>query len=165
MNVEKSYLPDVVTGRKYLESHCRKMFLPLFILLHFFPDPLNGSLPIDVAIPIDGNDDEENTIIDHLAASQTSAPRSTASGTLPSTSIQAFPNASTGGAGSKQSNLSAFFMKLSEKVSSLFQQILLDNHLRHLPTKTFNEYMSDFGSILLCRKRVEMLRRPFQWRK
>lgn len=66
-------------------------------------DPLSGNLPPDMAITVDGNDDEEISVIDHLAASQTSAPRSTASGI------------NTAGAGSKQSSLSAFFMKSSEK--------------------------------------------------
>ena len=113
----------------FWNSYYRKTFSPLFILLHFFPDLLNGNIPTDLATAIDGNDDEETTVIDHVAASQTSAPRSWASEMLLSTSIQAIANASTAGAGSKQSSLSAFFMKSSEKVSSLFQLIFLDDHL------------------------------------
>jgi len=85
------------------------------------PDPLNGNLPSDMVVTMDGIDDEETIVIDHLAASQTSAPRSTASGKLPSNSIQAAANASTARAGSKQSSLSAFFIKSTEKVSFLPQ--------------------------------------------
>jgi len=79
-------------------------------------DPLNGNLRPDVTVAMDVNDDEEETnVIDHLAASQTAAPRSTASGILMSDSIQAVANASTARAGSKQSSLSTFFLKSSEK--------------------------------------------------
>lgn len=81
------------------------------------PDPSNGILPPDMAVTMDGNDDEGISVIDPLAASQTSAPRSTASGILLSKPIQAV--ASTAGAASKQSSLSAFFTKSSEKVSFL----------------------------------------------
>ncbi|KAG0577547.1 hypothetical protein KC19_5G164300 [Ceratodon purpureus] len=60
-------------------------------------DPLNGYIPTDLPIAINGLDDKETTVTDHLAASQNSAPKSTA------------------GAVSKQSSLSAFFIKSNEK--------------------------------------------------
>lgn len=97
------------------------------------PDPWNGNLPPDKAITADGNDDEYTGLFDHLAASQTSAPNSTASDILLSNSIQAVANASKAGAGSKQSSLSAFFTKSSEKVSFLLQQAFLYNYLCHGP--------------------------------
>ncbi|XP_024377040.1 uncharacterized protein [Physcomitrium patens] len=68
----------------------------------------------NMTITIDEHDDEEASAIDHLAMSQTRAP-STAGDMLLSTSVQAVANASTTGAGSRQSTLSTFFLKSSEK--------------------------------------------------
>lgn len=81
-----------------------------------------------MTITIDEHDDEEASAIDHLAMSQTRAP-STAGDMLLSTSVQAVANASTTGAGSRQSTLSTFFLKSSEKVSYLLQQTFLDSIL------------------------------------
>lgn len=114
------------TDRKYFELVREKNYFCLCPSFHFLFRSVHGILATDMAITIDGNDDEETNIMDHLAASQTPAPRSTVGGLLLSTPVPAVANASTAGAGSKQSSLATFFMKSSEKVSCLLQQVFLD---------------------------------------
>lgn len=113
------------------------------------------SFATDMVIRIDGNDDEETSVMDHLADARTPARRSTAGGVLLPTPAQAVANASTAGAGSKQSSLSTFFMMSSEKVSCWLQQVYLNERLCYLSTEPdFQSTLADFIFTVLYRRRV-----------